>query len=118
MRGSIAYAGAYRREGDTVIHVVETSLFPNSFPNWVGSEQRREIAWEGDRLILSTPPTAAGVAPTVHRLVWERAHPARQAVSSDRQRRARRGAPDHPPGDRLPVEPVHHRAAPQSSLGE
>ena len=56
-----------------MIHVVETSLFPN----WVGSEQRREIAWEGDRLILSTPPIPTGGAPTVHRLVWERVHPAR-----------------------------------------
>jgi len=73
MRSYIAYAGTYRCEGDTVIHRVETSLFPN----WVGGEQPREIAWEGDRLVLSTPPIPAGGAPTRHRLVWERAHPTR-----------------------------------------
>jgi hypothetical protein len=71
MRSYICYAGTYRCEGDTVIHRVEMSLFPN----WVGGEQRREIGWEGDRLILTTPPIPAGGAPTVHRLVWERAHP-------------------------------------------
>jgi hypothetical protein len=73
MRSYIAYAGTYRREGDTVIHRVELSLFPN----WVGSEQRRDIAWEGDRLVLSTPPMPFGGAPTVHRLVWERTRPTR-----------------------------------------
>lgn len=69
VRGYIAYAGTFRIEGDTVIHRVEMSLFPN----WIGGEQRRQIEWEGDRLVLSTPPIATGGAALLHRLVWERA---------------------------------------------
>ena len=73
LRSYIAYACTYRFEGNTVIHQVQLSLFPN----WVDSEQRREIAWDGDHLVLSTQPIAAAGPAAVHRLVWERAQPAR-----------------------------------------
>lgn len=43
----LAYAGRYRVEGDTVIHEVETSLFPN----WIGSEQRRQVRIENNELL-------------------------------------------------------------------
>lgn len=43
-----------------------------SFPNWVGTDQRRVIGWEGARLTLTTPVTAFG-GRQVGRLVWERA---------------------------------------------
>ena len=45
----LAYAGTFTVDGDTVIHHVETSLFPN----WVGREQRRLVDLSGDRLTLT-----------------------------------------------------------------
>lgn len=39
--GYLNYAGAYRVEGDTVIHTVELSLYPN----WIGGEQVRDVEW-------------------------------------------------------------------------
>lgn len=72
--GYVAYAGPYRRNGDTVVHEVEVSLFPN----WVGGEQVRQIEWvendEGGRdLELSTPPEPTdGGRTAVNRLRWRR----------------------------------------------
>ena len=40
----VAYGGRYRIDGDTVIHTVETSLFPN----WVGTVQRRRWTLSDD----------------------------------------------------------------------
>lgn len=47
--GYLSYAGTFRVEGDTVIHDVEISLFPD----WVGTAQRRRASLEGDTLTLS-----------------------------------------------------------------
>ena len=47
-----AYAGRYERRGNTVIHHVEVSLFPN----WVGTQQERLLEISGDILTLSTAP--------------------------------------------------------------
>ena len=72
--GYVAYAGPYRREGDTVIHQVEVSLFPN----WVGGEQVRTITWienenGGYDLELATPPEPTeGGRKAVNRLRWRR----------------------------------------------
>ncbi len=67
----IAYGGPFEIEGDTVLHHVETSLFPN----WVGTVQRRR--WELDqaerRLILTSPPVTLGGVTRIQRLSWERA---------------------------------------------
>src|SRR6267142_2695977 len=52
--GYVAYYGSYRV--DEGARVVTHRLAGSLFPNWLGSEQRREIVLEGDRLTLSTPP--------------------------------------------------------------
>ena len=64
------YAGPYRIEGDEVIHSVVQSLNPN-FP---GTEQRRHVAFEGARLILSGVEDL-GTRVRRHRLLWERPAP-------------------------------------------
>ena len=66
----IAYGGSYAVEGDTVTHVVETSLFPN----WIGTQQRRRWSLDpsGRRLSLTSPPMALGGATRIQRLTWER----------------------------------------------
>lgn len=76
--GYLSYAGRWRREGDdVVVHAVEVSLLPN----WVGTEQRRLVAWiaddEGDHdLELSTAPEPTeGGRTTVNRLRWRRIQP-------------------------------------------
>lgn len=70
LQGYIAYFGTYvvDERARVVTHRIAGSLFPN----WVGSEQRREIVLEGDRLTLSTPPTLFQGKQRVFRLVWKR----------------------------------------------
>jgi 3-hydroxybutyryl-CoA dehydrogenase len=63
-----SYSGTFEVRGDRVIHRVAQS----SFPNWVGTEQERFFEFEGDRLILRTPPMRIGDDDVVSRLVWER----------------------------------------------
>ena len=63
----VSYCGRYEFRGDTVVHHVEHSLFPN----WVGVEQERLIDLEGNRLTLSTRPMLlGGIRRTAH-LIWE-----------------------------------------------
>ncbi|HEX2182113.1 MAG TPA: lipocalin-like domain-containing protein [Rubrobacteraceae bacterium] len=64
----VSYCARYEFRGDTVVHRVELSLFPN----WVGVEQERLVEVAGDRLVLSTRPILlGGVRRTAH-LIWER----------------------------------------------
>jgi lipocalin-like protein len=64
----VSYCGQYEFRGDTVVHHVGLSLFPN----WVGVEQERLVEITGNRLTLSTRPTLLrGEEQTAH-LVWER----------------------------------------------
>lgn len=66
--GYISYSGKYEVQGDKVVVHPEVSFFPN----WVGVDQIRLWALEGNRLTLSTPPLLVrGVQQTAH-LVWER----------------------------------------------
>ncbi len=69
--GFIAYYGVYEvNQGEgTVTHHVEGS----SFPNWVGSAQRRFFEFSSNRLTLSTPPILAGGQQVTGVLIWERA---------------------------------------------
>ena len=69
--GFIAYYGVYEvnQEEGTVTHHVEGS----SFPNWVGSAQRRFFEFSGNRLTLSTPPILVGGQQVTGVLIWERA---------------------------------------------
>jgi hypothetical protein len=48
---------------------VELSLMPN----WIGGEQVRLVAFDGDRVTLSTPPTPVGGRQQIATLVWQRA---------------------------------------------
>ena len=64
----ISYCGRYEFLGDTVVHHVELSLFPN----WVGGDQERLVDLRGTRLTLSTRPILLrGIQQTAH-LIWER----------------------------------------------
>jgi lipocalin-like protein len=66
--GYISYSGKYEVQGDKVVAHPEVSFFPN----WVGVDQVRLWALEGNRLTLSTPPVLVrGMQQTAH-LVWER----------------------------------------------
>lgn len=64
----IAYAGTYTLSGDKVIHHVEIDALQNR----VGSDQVRFAKFEGDRLVLKTPPIMRGGVPQTLELVWER----------------------------------------------
>ncbi|HLG86542.1 MAG TPA: lipocalin-like domain-containing protein [Alphaproteobacteria bacterium] len=66
--GYHTYCGRYRLEKDAVVHTVELSLFPNL----IGQEQVRYYRFDGDRLLLSTPPLLRNGLSGVAQLVWER----------------------------------------------
>jgi hypothetical protein len=64
----VSYCGRYEFHGETVIHRVELSLFPN----WVGVAQERLVKIDGDTLTLSTHPLLLeGREQTAH-LLWQR----------------------------------------------
>jgi len=64
----MAYSGAYRVEGDRILHDVEVS----SLAVWIGTVQERWFKIDGDRLHLLTAPLAVGESAPVGRLVWTR----------------------------------------------
>ncbi len=71
--GYLNYAGTYRLEGTTVVHEVEVSLFPN----WIGTEQVREMQWArnnrgGHDLLLSAKSTSRKGEIVTNRLIWRR----------------------------------------------
>ena len=64
----VSYCGRYDFEGDTVVHHVEMSLFPN----WIWGDQERLVDLRANRLTLSTRPLLLrGIQQTAH-LIWER----------------------------------------------
>jgi hypothetical protein len=76
----VSYCGRYEFHGETVLHHVELSLFPN----WVGVTQERLVRISGDRLTLSTRPLLLqGRQQTAH-LLWERAHKSLRLTASPR----------------------------------
>ena len=64
----IAYAGSFEVGDGFVTHRLEVC----SFPNWVGTEQKRYAALTGDTLTLSTDPIPQRGKPRRAVLVWER----------------------------------------------
>jgi hypothetical protein len=74
----IGYAGTFRVEGmraglgdaleGTVCHTLETA----SFPNWVGTTQRREFHLTATTLTLITPPITRQGVRAVATLIWDR----------------------------------------------
>src|SRR5918995_540847 len=70
----LSYCGPYDFRGETVIHHIEIS----SFPNWSGVEQERLVEVGGNRVTLSTPPILIqGKQQTAH-LIWERVSTSKQ----------------------------------------
>ncbi len=65
----LAYFGSYEVQGDTVVHNIEESLFPN----WSGETQVRPFTVESDELVLRTPPMRLADGTTVvNELAWTR----------------------------------------------
>lgn len=66
---AVAYSGPWSTGAGEVRHHVEIA----TIPAWIGSTLVRSYAFQGgNRLILSTPPSASGAVST---LVWERIAP-------------------------------------------
>ena len=63
-----SYCGRYQLRGEEVVHHVEVSLFPN----WTGQDQARFYRFDGDRLILSTPPLLWEGVERTALLIWKR----------------------------------------------
>jgi hypothetical protein len=65
-----AYWGKYyEKTPGEIIHIVEGSLFPN----WIGHEEIRYGKFDGEHLILSTPPIKAQGKEIVFHVTWKRA---------------------------------------------
>ena len=69
-RSYLAYFGTFEVEESTqeVVHHVQASLFPN----WIGSNQCRRVRFQGEHLILETPPLEHEGAARRFRAVWKR----------------------------------------------
>lgn len=67
--GYINYAGSYTRDGDRVLHHVEVSLLPN----WVGTDEVRQVGWiDGDLELSTLPAVGRSGVEIVNRLRWRR----------------------------------------------
>ncbi|MCW2539392.1 MAG: Lipocalin-like protein [Frankiales bacterium] len=66
----LAYAGTWERQGDTVVHRIEDSLFPN----WSGAVEPRLASDRDGQLVLSTEPKPGGA---INEIAWMR--PAKRA---------------------------------------
>jgi hypothetical protein len=67
----LAYAGRYRLSGDKVIHSIEIS----SIQNYVNKELVRSVKFQGNQIVLLTPPTMVNGKIQTIELVWERVEP-------------------------------------------
>jgi hypothetical protein len=65
----LAYAGTWEVQGDSVVHRLDVSLFPN----WAGTTQSRPFTNDGTTLVLRTPPTESADGTMVNELSWARA---------------------------------------------
>ena len=64
----LAYAGQYSLSGDKLTHHIEVS----SIQNYVGRDLVRTVKFDGDRIILTTPPTPVNGKIQTLELVWQR----------------------------------------------
>jgi len=64
----LAYAGGYTLSGDKVTHHVEIS----SIQNYVGKDLVRHVKFQGDQIILVTPPTRVNGKIQTVELIWQR----------------------------------------------
>ena len=67
--GFFSYCGRFEVEGDVVLHHIDVAFFPNR----IGTSQRRFFSFEGDRLLLATPPMLIKGQEKVGHILWERA---------------------------------------------
>jgi len=58
-------------EGETVVHHIEASLFPN----WEGQDQTRRVTFAGGELVLRSRPLPYGGEAVEFITRWVRAHP-------------------------------------------
>ena len=64
----LAYAGRYTLSGDKVTHHVEIS----SIQNYVDKDLVRSVKFQGDQIILVTPPTRVNGKMQTFELIWQR----------------------------------------------
>ncbi len=64
----LAYAGRYTLSGDKVTHHIEIS----SIQNYVDKDLVRSVKFEGNRIILVTPPTLINGKVQTVELIWQR----------------------------------------------
>jgi hypothetical protein len=65
----LAYFGSYELQGESVVHYIDGSLFPN----WSGEKQVRAVSCDDGELVLRTPPMQLGDGTTVvNELAWAR----------------------------------------------
>jgi hypothetical protein len=67
-RTLVAYAGRYAFSGDKIIHHVEVS----SIQNWAKTDLVRAIRFEGERMVLTAPPTPLRGQMQTFELIWQR----------------------------------------------
>jgi hypothetical protein len=67
-RTFFAYAGRYTLSADKITHHVEIS----SIQNYVNKDLVRGVRFEGDRIILLTPPTTLNGKIQTVELIWQR----------------------------------------------
>lgn len=64
----LAYGGRYRLSGDKVIHSIEIS----SIQNYVNKELVRSVKFQGNQIVLTTPPTMVNGKMQTIELGWQR----------------------------------------------
>lgn len=64
----LAYAGTYTLTGDKVTHTIEIS----SIQNYVHRDLVRSVQFQGERIILITPPTLVNGKVQTVELIWQR----------------------------------------------
>jgi hypothetical protein len=71
LEGTFAYFGTY--EVNQEEHTLTLHVEGSSFPNWVGTEQKRFFEFSGNRVTLTTQPILMGGQQVTGVLTWERA---------------------------------------------
>lgn len=64
----LAYFGHWRIDGDSVVHEIDASLFPD----WSGQAQVRPYTLGRDTLVLRTPPHTIAGRTVVNEMAWKR----------------------------------------------
>ena len=74
----LSYFGTYELQGETVVHRIDGSLYPN----WCGEKQVRPFTAGHGELVLRTPPMQIGDGTTVvNELAWAREEPQRSGTA-------------------------------------